>query len=127
MTTEMVPVMYDEQDVSEMLDRQQRDLSRRYKKETKVQLEDLKEVMNSTKTPQVVSAVASGAALEGVAQAADLSEPADAVLSGIVGVGALVGAVFLDEHPKTSAAMLGGAGAALGRASASTLRMLMGD
>lgn len=123
----MVPVMYDEQDVSEMLDRQERDLARRYKKENKAELNHFKEVMNSTKTPQVATAVVSGAVLEGVAQAADLSEPFDMILSGLVGVGALAGAVFLDEHPKTSAAMLGGAGAAFGRASGGVVRMLMGD
>ncbi len=124
-TMEMAPVLYDEQDVSEMLDRQGRDLKRRYNKETKVKLDDLMETIRSTKLAQVGGGVAGGLALEGVAQVADLSEPVDAVVSALVGAAAFAGAVYLDEHDQTSAGLLGGASAAMGRASAGGLRLLM--
>ncbi len=123
-TMEMAPVLYDEQDVSEMLDRQQRDLKRRYNKETKVKLDDLMESLKSTKLAQVGGGVAGGLALEGVAQAVDLSEPVDAVVSAVVGAAAFAGAVLI-EHDQASAGLLGGASAAMGRASAGGLRLLM--
>lgn len=123
---EMAPVLYDEQDVAEMLDRQGRDLKRRYNRETKVKLDDLMETIKSTKLAQVSGGVGGGLALEGMAQAADFSEPVDAVVSAVVGAAAFAGAVWLDEHDQTSAALLGGATAAMGRASAGGLRLLIG-
>ena len=121
----MAPVLYDEDDIAEMLDRQQRDLARKHRKETRVQLDTLEEGIKSNKAVQVGGAAMGGLALEGLAQLTEWSDPWDAVVSGGVGVLAFVGAATV-PHDGVASGLLGGANAAVGRALASGLRWGVG-
>lgn len=125
-TAEMAPVLYDEQDVAEVLDRQQKDLARKYRRETKVKLDDLMETIKSNQAIQLGGAAVGGAALEGVVQAAGMSEPWDIGMSAAVGAVGFVGTMWLDDHPGVAAGVLGGASAAMGRATAGLVRMGVG-
>lgn len=122
-TMEMSPVLYDEQDVAEALDRQQRELARKHRRESKIKLDDLMETIKSQQALQLGGAAAGGVVLEGIAQAADLSEPWDVGISAGLGLLGFAGAMWLDEHPGWASGALGSASAAVGRASAGMVKL----
>lgn len=127
MTTamEVAPAWYDEQDVSSMLVRQKRDLSRQYKKESQLELDALMDTIKSNQAKQVGGAVAGGAALELVAQAVEYSDMVDTGLSAVLGGVSFAIAMTIDEDsPGWASGALGVATAASGRAGAGIVRMI---
>ena len=122
---EVAPAWYDEQDVSSMLVRQKRDLSRQYKKESQLELDALMDTIKSNQAKQVGGAVAGGAVLELAAQAMEYSDMVDTGLSAVLGGVSFAIAMTIDEDsPGWASGALGVATAASGRAGAGIVRMI---
>lgn len=123
---QMVPVLYDEQEVIEIAEQRGKEVAKKLRRKHQVALDELMESIKNQKVQGALGtgggAIASGLALEGASIAMDMSEPVDTIASGIIGLASIAGSVFIEDSPTLAAGISGFGCASLGRAASGAVR-----